>query len=102
MKTTVVRYQVKPERGDENQQLVENVFAELAERQPDGIRYATFRLDDGVTFVHIATEEADDAPNPLGSIAAFAAFQAEIADRCAIQPIVARGHLVGSYRQLAE
>lgn len=102
MKTTVVRYQVKPERGDDNQRLVEDVFAELAERHPAGLRYATFRLNDGVTFVHVATEEADDAPNPLGSIQAFAEFQAEIADRCDVQPLVRGATVVGSYRLLAD
>jgi hypothetical protein len=36
MKTTVVRYQAKPEMADENQRLVEAVFDELAEREPEG------------------------------------------------------------------
>jgi len=30
MKATVVRYQAKPDRADENQQLIEAVFAELS------------------------------------------------------------------------
>ena len=102
MKSTVVRYQVKPGRGDENQQLVEKVFAELHERQTAGVRYATFRLDDGVTFVHIATNDSDDGPNPLGSLTAFAEFQAEIADRCEVQPLALGAKVVGSYRLLAD
>ena len=32
MATTVVRYQAKPERADENQQLIEAVFAALDEQ----------------------------------------------------------------------
>jgi hypothetical protein len=39
MKTTVVRYQAKPESAAENQQLIEAVFAELDKRQPDGFTY---------------------------------------------------------------
>ena len=39
MKATVVRYQAKPERADENQTLVEKVFADLEARQPDGFTY---------------------------------------------------------------
>jgi hypothetical protein len=31
MTTTVLRYQAKPERAEENQQLIEAVFAELDE-----------------------------------------------------------------------
>ena len=75
----VVRYRPKPDRADENQQLVEAVFAELAANEPDGLRYATLRLADG-TFVHIADIEGDT--NPLASTAAFAEFQREIGDRC--------------------
>ena len=61
MRTVVVRYQTKPECADENQQLVEKVFAELAERRPAGFGYVTFRLEDGTSFVHIVHETAEDA-----------------------------------------
>ena len=53
MSTTVVRYRTKPEHADENQRLVEGVFAELAATKPAGLTYATYRLADG-TFVHVA------------------------------------------------
>ena len=69
---TVVRYRNKPEHAEENAELVRAVFAELAANDPGGLRYATFRLDDGVTFVHVATIEGD--VNPLASSAAFGSF----------------------------
>ncbi len=75
MAVTVVRYTTRPERADENQALVEKVFGELAERRPDGLRYATFRLEDGVTFVHVASVDTEDGSNPLAATAAFGAFQ---------------------------
>ena len=81
MTVTVVRYQTKADRADENQQLVEAVYEELAASQPDGFRYLTVRLGDGVSFVHVATHD-DGSPNPLATTAAFAEFQREIADRC--------------------
>ena len=34
--TKVVRYRTKPEHADENERLVRDVFAELAERNPTG------------------------------------------------------------------
>ena len=58
MSMVVVRYRPQADRADENQQLVEAVFAELQQSDPGGVRYATFRLADG-TFVHIADVEAD-------------------------------------------
>jgi len=53
MKQVIVRYRVKPERAAENEELVRAVYAELQETKPAGLRYATFQLDDGVSFVHI-------------------------------------------------
>src|SRR4051794_1608618 len=97
MPTVVVRYETKPERADENQQLIEKVFAELADRKPDGLRYATFRLADGVTFVHVATVETADGTNPLEQVAAFAKFQEEIAPRCAVLPSVQPATPIGNY-----
>jgi hypothetical protein len=92
---TVVRYRTKEERAEENAELVQAVFAELAANDPGGLRYATFRLGDGVTFVHVATIDGD--VNPLASSAAFARFQSEIADRCEEGPVVMDAIVVGSY-----
>ena len=36
MPTLFVRYRTKPDRAEENQQLIERVFEELAERDPGG------------------------------------------------------------------
>ena len=96
MSPIVVRYKPKTDRADENQALVEAVFAELAETDPGGVRYVTFRLGDG-TFVHIADVEAD--PNPLTQIEAFGRFQADIGDRCepGEGPDPQPATLVGSY-----
>ena len=65
MGKVVVRYKVKPERVEENERLIGAVYAELAESAPEGLRYATFRLDDGVSFVHIASIDTADGSNPL-------------------------------------
>jgi hypothetical protein len=97
MPATVVRYRTKPDRADENQAFVEKVYAELQASNPDGLRYMTFRLADGVTFVHVAMT-ADDGPNPLTTNAAFAAFQEAIADRCEEQPVAMAATVVGAYR----
>ncbi len=99
MTATVVRYQAKPERADENQKLIEAVFAELDERQPEGFTYKVFRLDDGVSFVHVVIEH-DNVENPdsLQSVPAFQAFVAEIGDRCDVPPLAMGATVVGGYR----
>jgi hypothetical protein len=91
----MVRYRVKPDRADENERLVRAVYEELHETQPDGLRYRTLRLDDGVTFVHLADSES--ATSPLTEVGAFKAFQEELADRCEEQPVVTVVEEVGSY-----
>ena len=94
--TKVIRYTTHPESADENERLIRDVFAELAEQQPAGLHYAAFRLDDGVSFVHVAV--VDGATNPLTASAAFGKFQAGIQDRCAEGPTPADATIVGSYQ----
>ena len=95
----VVQYTTKPECAVTNEQLIRAVFAELAGQQPPGLAYASFRLADGVSFVHVAVLDGED--NPLARTAAFGAFQAAIGDRCAQGPVAADAAVVGSYRMLA-
>jgi hypothetical protein len=95
--TKVIRYRTKPEAADENERLIREVFAELALKNPEGLRYAAFRLDDGVSFVHVAVH---DDENPLNASAAFAEFQSGIKDRCVEGPIPADATVIGSYRGL--
>jgi hypothetical protein len=98
MKTTVVRYQAKPERAEENQQLIDAVFAELHDREPDGFTYKVFRLEDGVSFIHVVIEHDIELPDSLQSVPAFQAFVADIDDRCDIPPTAIGATIVGGYR----
>jgi hypothetical protein len=97
VKTIVVRYQTKPERADENQRLIEGVFAELEERQPKGFTYKAFRMDDGVSFVHVVIEHGIDDADSLQEVPAFQAFVADIAERCDVPPVAVGGSVVGDY-----
>lgn len=96
MSTVIVRYRPRDDAAEENQALVEAVFAELAASRPDGLRYACFRLGDG-TFVHIADVTAD--PNPLLGIEAFIEFSSTVDDRCGAGdgPDAQPATLVGDY-----
>jgi hypothetical protein len=98
MKTTVVRYQAIPERADENQKLIEAVFAELDDRQPSGFTYKVFRLDDGVSFIHVVIEHEIDESDSLQEVPTFQAFVAGIADRCDVPPVASGATIVASYR----
>jgi len=95
VRRVMVRYKVKPGRADENAALVRAVYEELARTRPRGFHYATFRLEDGVSFVHVSSQEAKESP--LSQSEAFAAFQNRIAERCDEPPVLAELDEVGSY-----
>ena len=94
----LVSYKTRPDAAEENSMLVERVFAELAAKDPGGMRYATFRLEDGVSFMHVVIHETDD--NPLPEMSAFAEFQRGIGDRCVVPPTRVELSVVGAYRLL--
>jgi len=99
MHAIVVRYQAKPDRADENQKLIEAVFADLEEREPQGFTYQVFRLEDQVSFVHVVIEHDDvDHRDSLQDVPAFQAFVADIDDRCDVAPVASGATTVGSYR----
>ena len=96
MKQVIVRYRVNPERAAENEELVRAVYAELHETKPGGFHYATFRLDDGVSFLHLSAHD-NDGPSPLPNLEAFKRFQENIADRCDEAPVVTSLTEIGTY-----
>ena len=97
MKRVMVRYRVKPDQVAANEALVRAVFDELQQAKPAGFGYATFKLDDGVSFVHIV-DENDDKGSSLADVKAFAEFREAIRDRCDEPPVATELHEVGSFR----
>ena len=91
----IIRYRTWPEAAEENSRLVEAVYASLTELAPSDFSYSTYRLADGVTFVHIA--RLGGAENPLLTLPAFAEFQRDLAQRCVEQPAPSEATVVGSY-----
>ena len=96
MPQVMVRYRVKPDQVAENERLIRAVYDELDSVAPEGFGYATFRLEDGVSFVHLASFEGESAPLP--SLQAFRHFKESLPERCD-EPL-ARTVLepIGSYR----
>jgi hypothetical protein len=98
MRRVMVTYKVKPDRADENERYIKAVFAQLERDRPAGLRYASFKREDGLGFVHIASIEADDGNNPLLALEAFKDFTAQIKDRCDEPPVTTPLSEIGSYR----
>ncbi len=96
MKTVMVRYKTDESHADANEALVRAVFDELRVNAPPGLRYASYRLADRTTFVHIATHPVT-GENPLTSLASFKAFQKDLTSRCVEPPVVTELSAVDSY-----
>jgi hypothetical protein len=97
MKRTLIRYRTRPEAADANARLVEAVFAELAEKGPDGLRYLSLRLE-GDAFVHFVESNSD--PGPLPGLQTFKTFQQGIRERCLEPPDPRAVTILGNYRML--
>ena len=93
----MVSYTVKPECVAENERLAAAVYEALSQAKPAGLRYATFRLGDGVSFVHIVSHEEADGSNALTALPVFKAFSAGVKDRCVALPVRVDLTEIGSY-----
>jgi hypothetical protein len=99
-KLVMVQYEVDPDQVAENEELVRGVYDELAATRPPWLRYATFALEDGLRFVHLAVIDADGGE--LRDIAAFRRFREGLADRVVAPLSNTPLRRVGSYRVFDE
>ena len=97
MNALMVRSKVKAEYVAELEVAVKRVFAALQQAQPNGIRYASCRLPDGVTYVAIL-EIDDGVDNPLPTLPEFRAFQENLKNWIAEPPGAEQVTVIGSYR----
>jgi len=73
MKQHMIRYTLKPERVAENERLSRAVFDALKRQRPTGLHYATFRLGDGSSFMHVVSY---DDGTPLDTLTSLPEFKA--------------------------
>ncbi|MBT8331814.1 MAG: hypothetical protein KJP06_05740 [Deltaproteobacteria bacterium] len=97
MERILVTYKVKPDRVKENEELIRAVYAELRQINDLDIHYATFKLADGLTFVHMASFASMDKQPVLTESRAFKAFQENLKDRCEVPPDPQKLEEVDSY-----
>src|SRR5262249_48579438 len=96
MHQVIARYKVKPDRTEENLELVRAVYDELERTKPACRRSRPCLLDAGASFAHTARAAADPTPLPRGG--GFKESQRETAARCEEQPQVSEVQEVGPSR----
>ncbi len=94
----LVRYKVKADRAQENIDYIKSVFRALEKAAPEGFRYTSFQLEDGVSFMHLVSVETEDGENPLLAFEEFKAFTAEISERCEEPPSISSLTTLGAYK----
>ena len=97
MKQHMIRYTLKPDRVDENERLSRAVFDALRRQRPAGLHYATFRLGDGVSFMHVVSYDDGASADALTSMPEFKAFTEGVKARCADPPARTDLTEIGSY-----
>jgi len=73
-----VQYTVKEAYVETNKQNIRRVMAELRELNYPGLKYSSFLLDDGKTFVHFAMYADEEAKSVVGHLDSFKQFQQEL------------------------
>ena len=96
MNVLMVRAKVKAESVTEAEAAAEKMFAAIEQAQPEGVRYASCKLADGVTFVALLQLD-EGVENPLPAIPEFREFQASLKDWVDGPPTPEELTVVGSY-----
>ena len=101
MSVLTVRAKLKEEHVAEAEAAVRRMFAAIEREGLEGIRYASIRLEDGVTF--LALLEIDDGvENPLPGLPEAQEFYASLPGWYVEPPEVGPGTVIGSYRLFSE
>jgi hypothetical protein len=95
----IARYTTTEDAAEENQRLIEAIFAELRAKDPGGVRNVTLRLGDGRSFLHIALVED---PDVLPRMDGYVEFFRGMADRIDGTPEFTTATVIGSYRLLED
>ena len=93
----MIRYRVHPKDLETNLSLVRAVYDELEAVRPPGLAYATFQLEDGLSFVDVAL--GPDLPGPLPGLRSFRDFRAGHEARCQ-ERLTDEFNVIGTYGML--
>lgn len=97
MKIVRVQYTTSPEYAATNQENIRRIVDELKQINHPGIKYSTYLLADGKTFMHFDQFENEEAHQVLQSLESFKKFSAELwASRLEVEPNLELPTLVAS------
>jgi hypothetical protein len=101
MSVLTVRAKLKEEHITEAVAAVKRMFAAIEREGLEGIRYASVKLEDGVTFLAMLEIE-DGVENPLAGLPEAQEFYGRLPGWYAEPPDVIPGTVIGSYRLFSD
>ena len=96
MSVVMIRAKVKTESVADIEAATEKMFGAIQVARPEGVKYASTRLADGVSVVALLAL-ADPADTQLQAIPEFREFQEQLPEWLAGPPIVEPLRVIGSY-----
>lgn len=90
----MIRCKVRPDNAEASLESFREIFEELRSVQPKGLRYATFQLEDEVTFVSFAEMEGPEVLQQLDAFQRLRSTPRELFDE---PPVLTMLREVGSY-----
>lgn len=96
MDVVMIRAKVNAENVPDIEAAAEKMFAAIDAARPEGVKYASAGLADGVSFVALLAFD-DPADNPLAAIPEFREFQERLKGWLAEPPTVEPLTVLGSY-----
>ncbi len=93
----IIRYKLKSDRVAENEERIKAVFRQIHDKKPAGVRYAVYKLADGVSFVHMITYDPEAAHQPVTNRSAFQEVPAQARDRFEELALASDAEDIGSY-----
>ena len=78
MKAVKVQYTVKAQYAETNKANIRQVMADLQELANPGIRYSSFVLEDGKTFVHFGVYTDQEALDVVNNLPSFQSFREQL------------------------
>lgn len=102
MSQHMVRYTLKPGQAARNEELVRDVLDELRRVRPAGLRFGAFRLDDGVSFIHLVRRDTEPRHGAAAKLPALKAFHAGVGERCEVAPVRTELAEIGAFRLFGE
>lgn len=97
MSVLVIRAEVQEHRAAEAEAATKKMFSAIEKAHPEGLRYASLKLTDGVTFVAIV-EIADGVEDPRLGLPEYREFQESLPSWTVEPGAIERAEVVGSYR----